>query len=160
MLRELKIIIDTQNCEDVVRFYGAIFQDVGLFLFFKIISELQGDCWIAMELMDCSLDKFYRSVFNQKQKLPEHIIGFIAASVVRALNYLKEVHNIIHRGQYYKFISQFYIILDVKPSNILLNTQGFVKLCDFGISGYLVDSIARTQDVGCQIYMAVSNFLL
>uniref|UniRef100_A0AC34Q5Y8 Protein kinase domain-containing protein n=1 Tax=Panagrolaimus sp. JU765 TaxID=591449 RepID=A0AC34Q5Y8_9BILA len=126
MLRELKIIIDTQNCEDVVRFYGAIFQD--------------GDCWIAMELMDCSLDKFYRSVYNQKQKLPEHIIGFIGASVVRALNYLKEVHNIIHR--------------DVKPSNILLNTQGFVKLCDFGISGYLVDSIARTQDVGCQIYMA------
>lgn len=45
--------------------------------------------------------------------------------------------------------------LDVKPSNILMDRRGFVKLCDFGISGYLVDSIAKTQDIGCQIYMAV-----
>lgn len=30
MLRELKIIMDSQNCEDIVRFYGALFQDVGL----------------------------------------------------------------------------------------------------------------------------------
>jgi serine/threonine protein kinase len=45
--------------------------------------------------------------------------------------------------------------LDVKPSNILMCKSGFVKLCDFGISGYLVDSIAKTQDVGCQVYMAV-----
>lgn len=28
MLRELKIIIQTQKCEDIVRFYGALFQDV------------------------------------------------------------------------------------------------------------------------------------
>ena len=107
-----------------------------------------------MELMDCSLDKFYRQVFNQQEKLPEHVIGFITASVVRALNYLKEVHNIIHRGLSFGNRLFYQYFSDVKPSNILLNTQGFVKLCDFGISGYLVDSIARTQDVGCQIYMA------
>lgn len=49
-------------------------------------------------------------------------------------------------------------IPDVKPSNILLDRRGFVKLCDFGISGYLVDSIAKTQDIGCQIYMAPERF--
>lgn len=45
---------------------------------------------------------------------------------------------------------------DVKPSNVLINTQGQVKMCDFGISGYLVDSVAKTIDAGCKPYMAVS----
>lgn len=45
---------------------------------------------------------------------------------------------------------------DVKPSNVLINMQGQVKMCDFGISGYLVDSVAKTMDAGCKPYMAVS----
>lgn len=42
----------------------------------------------------------------------------------------------------------------MKPSNVLINTQGQVKMCDFGISGYLVDSVAKTMDAGCKPYMA------
>lgn len=46
---------------------------------------------------------------------------------------------------------------DVKPSNILMSKDGEFKLCDFGISGRLVDSIAKTMEVGCRPYMAVSE---
>eukprot|EP00094_Tigriopus_californicus_P004245 TCALIF_04091-PA protein Name:"Similar to Map2k3 Dual specificity mitogen-activated protein kinase kinase 3 (Mus musculus)" AED:0.07 eAED:0.07 QI:317/0.8/0.66/1/0.8/0.83/6/203/315 len=43
---------------------------------------------------------------------------------------------------------------DVKPSNILISRNGQVKMCDFGISGYLVDSVAKTIEAGCKPYMA------
>lgn len=37
---------------------------------------------------------------------------------------------------------------------MLINKQGVVKLCDYGIAAKLVDSVAETN-VGTAIYMAV-----
>jgi mitogen-activated protein kinase kinase len=45
------------------------------------------------------------------------------------------------------------MFLDVKPTNVLVNRKGTVKLCDFGVSGQLERSLARTH-VGAQSYMA------
>lgn len=83
-MRELKIIVETQDCQDIVKFYGALFHD--------------GECWICMEILDISLDKFYQLVYKQNLHLPEEVVGFIACAVVRALNYLKCKLSIIHRG--------------------------------------------------------------
>lgn len=44
---------------------------------------------------------------------------------------------------------------DIKPSNILANTAGQIKICDFGVAGELINSIANTF-VGTSTYMSVS----
>ncbi|VEN49879.1 unnamed protein product [Callosobruchus maculatus] len=127
LLMDLEVIMKSSENKYIVQFYGALFKE--------------GDCWICMELMDISLDKFYKFIYEKlKKRIPEPILGKIALATVNALNYLKEELKIIHR--------------DVKPSNILLDKGGNIKLCDFGISGQLVDSIARTKDAGCRPYMA------
>ena len=94
----------------------------------------EGSVYICMEYMDGgSIDKLYGD------GVPEGVLKKITLSTIMGLKCLKDDHNIIHR--------------DVKPTNILVNSQGQVKICDFGVSGNLVASIARTN-IGCQSYMA------
>lgn len=127
LLMDLDVVMKSANCPYIVKFFGAIFKE--------------GDCWICMEIMDISTDKFYKFIYEElKDRIDEKMIGKITVATVLALNYLKEKLKIIHR--------------DVKPSSILLDKGGHIKLCDFGISGRLVDSIAKTRDAGCRPYMA------
>jgi len=95
-----------------------------------------GEINICMEYMDGgSLDL----VIKKNGKIPEQHLRKITYAVLRGLQYLREKHQIIHR--------------DVKPSNILVNSSGEIKICDFGVSGQLIDSMANSF-VGTRSYMS------
>ncbi|KAG6836846.1 hypothetical protein H0H93_002287 [Arthromyces matolae] len=122
---------------EIVEFYGAFF--------------IESCVYYCMEYMDAgSLDKL------QGAGVPEDILSRIGNSMVRGLKFLKDELQIIHRG---KVVSLphlsplFNAGLDVKPTNVLVNTKGEIKLCDFGVSGQLERSLAKTN-IGCQSYMA------
>ncbi|EKM79536.1 hypothetical protein AGABI1DRAFT_114072 [Agaricus bisporus var. burnettii JB137-S8] len=91
---------------------------------------------ICMEFMDKgSLDGIYKKI----GAIDIDVVGKVAIAVLEGLTYLYDVHRIIHR--------------DIKPSNILCNSQGEIKICDFGVSGELINSIADTF-VGTSTYMS------
>ncbi|KAI1296661.1 Dual specificity mitogen-activated protein kinase kinase 1 [Halotydeus destructor] len=95
-----------------------------------------GEINICMEYMDGgSLDL----VLKKAGRIPEQILGTVTIAVLKGLNYLREKHEIMHR--------------DVKPSNILVNSRGEIKICDFGVSGKLIDSMANSF-VGTRSYMS------
>ncbi|QLQ78564.1 hypothetical protein HG537_0A08110 [Torulaspora globosa] len=125
ILMELEVLHKCQS-PYIVDFYGAFF--------------IEGAVYMCMEYMDGgSLDKIY-DTSPEIGGIDEPQLAYITHAVIEGLKELKDVHNIIHR--------------DVKPTNILCSAKhGTVKLCDFGVSGNLVASLAKTN-IGCQSYMA------
>lgn len=126
LLRELQFNKSFKS-DYIVRYYG-MFTD-----------EQHSSIYIAMEYMGGkSLEAIYKNLLRRNGRIGEKILGKIAESVLRGLSYLHE-KKVIHR--------------DIKPQNILLNEEGQVKLCDFGVSGEAVNSLATTF-TGTSFYMA------
>jgi len=85
-----------------------------------------------------SLETVSKLVRQQKRRIGEPIVAKLGESILKGLDYLHG-RKIIHR--------------DIKPSNILLTREGVVKLCDFGVSGVLINSMAGTF-TGTSWYMS------
>ena len=134
-MKEIRLELDEAKFAAIIMELDILHRCISPYIvdFFGAFFQ-EGAVYICMEFMDGgSIDKLYGD------GVPEAVLRKITYATVMGLKSLKDEHNIIHR--------------DVKPTNILINTRGHVKICDFGVSGNLVASIAKTN-IGCQSYMA------
>ncbi|KAJ5359341.1 MAP kinase kinase PBS2 [Penicillium cataractarum] len=134
-MKEIRLELDEAKFAQIIMELDILHRCVSPFIidFYGAFFQ-EGAVYMCVEYMDGgSIDKIYEG------GVPENILRKVTLSTVMGLKALKDEHNIIHR--------------DVKPTNILVNSKGQVKICDFGVSGNLVASIAKTN-IGCQSYMA------
>ncbi|KAL5004012.1 hypothetical protein ScPMuIL_017468 [Solemya velum] len=83
LLMDLDVVMRSNDCPYIVQFYGALFKE--------------GDCWICMELMDISLDKFYKHIYGVLlTTIPEDILGKITVAILQSVLYLH--YHVWNRG--------------------------------------------------------------
>lgn len=117
---EIKHEIDLMKqvvCPYTVRYYGSVHFDGSLMILMEYC-----DRGSVRDLLD-----FRERALNEDQ------IAVILTDLLKGLSVIHNKFKIIHR--------------DIKAANILLNSQGAVKICDFGVG--------RKFDSGCQETMTI-----
>ena len=95
---------------NIVEMYGSYLVD----------SEL----WVVMEYLDGGALTDLLVTSTGETRMSEQQIATVCKSVLKALAYLHS-HGVIHR--------------DIKSDSILLSTDGFVKLSDFGFCAQVMN---------------------
>jgi serine/threonine protein kinase len=108
--------------------------------FIKPPTKKPGEMWIVMEYCEGgSMSDLLEA--NSGYLLPEDCIRAVCASIVLGLEYLHGVANVCHR--------------DIKCGNVLLTSDGHVKLADFGVSAELTNTLNKRKTVvGSPYWMA------
>ncbi|KAJ8416841.1 hypothetical protein AAFF_G00327190 [Aldrovandia affinis] len=129
---EYNILRSLSNHPNVVKFYG---------MFYKADDLSGGQLWLVLELCNGgSVTDLIKGLLMRDQRLEEAVISYILYGSLLGLQHLHN-NRIIHR--------------DVKGNNILLTTEGGVKLVDFGVSAQLTSArLRRNTSVGTPFWMA------
>ncbi|KZV35127.1 hypothetical protein F511_20220 [Dorcoceras hygrometricum] len=93
------------------------------------------DVYIVFELMDIDL----RQIIHSRRDLSEHHRQFFLYQILRGLKYIHSA-NVVHR--------------DMKPSNLIVNMNCNLKICDFGLAIAASETVLMTEYVVTRWYRA------
>lgn len=134
-LKEIRLELDDSKLKTIITELDILHRATSPYIIdFYGAFFIESCVYYCMEFMDAGSLEVVAGI-----DVPEDVLARITRSMVEGLKFLKDGLKIMHR--------------DVKPTNVLLNRNGSVKLCDFGVSGQLDRSLAKTN-IGCQSYMA------
>ncbi|XP_061413078.1 myosin-IIIb-like isoform X3 [Lethenteron reissneri] len=129
---EYSILTSLPEHPNIVRFFGMYYQKDGV----------NGDqLWIVLELCNGgSVTDLVKGQLKRGERMDVMLIAYILRGALLGLNHLHS-HNIIHR--------------DIKGNNILLTTDGGIRLVDFGVSAQVSKTrVERNTAVGTPFWMA------
>ncbi len=134
-------ILSECNHPNVVQFLGSyVFDDmlwINLEYSQNVVESLQQPDFLCRFCQGGSVADIMKDL---KQPLKEEQISVICRESLKGLAYLHE-RKIVHR--------------DIKGGNIMINSQGEVKLADFGVSAQLTESINKKNTfVGTPFWMS------
>ena len=96
--------------------------------------------YIVIEYVD---GKTLKDIIRDRKQLPEDVAAQIAIRILSALQHAHQA-GIIHR--------------DIKPQNILVNQQGYIKVSDFGIARMVGANTATISDANNSVMGSVHYF--
>ncbi|KAL0080288.1 kinase-like domain-containing protein [Phycomyces blakesleeanus] len=140
IMRELQFMHDCHS-KHIVSFYGAFIKggDISICMEYMELGQA-----INMDYNMCFSYRSLDTIYKKHGPIEILVLNKITYAVLDGLIYLYDTHRIIHR--------------DLKPSNVLVNAHGQIKLCDFGVSGQLINSVADTF-VGTSSYMSPERIM-
>ncbi|XP_012870046.1 PREDICTED: myosin-IIIa [Dipodomys ordii] len=129
---EYNILRALSDHPNVVKFYG---------IYFKKDRQHGDKLWLVLELCNGgSVTDLVKGFLRRGERMSELLIAYILHEALMGLQHLHN-NKTIHR--------------DVKGNNILLTTEGGVKLVDFGVSAQLTSTRhRRNTSVGTPFWMA------
>lgn len=92
---------------------------------------------VVQIMMECELGSLKKLMNDVNQSLNEAQISIVCRNVLMGLNFLHR-NNIVHR--------------DIKCANVLFNTEGEIKLADFGISQQLTEELPHLRGLAGYVH--------